>query len=113
MPQRIARVNNLRFHFPAIIACTALLVGSLVLPAPRAAFAQSISDEQSRPAAASSANTNKDEPATTVSVQVNVVNVLATVRDKKGNVVPDLTKDDFTLNEDGRPQSIGYFTKET
>jgi len=54
-----------------------------------------------------------DQPSTTLSVQVKVVNVLATVRDKHGKIVSDLGKDDFTLAEDGRPQSIHYFTRET
>jgi VWFA-related protein len=53
------------------------------------------------------------QPATTLSVQVKVVNVLATVRDKHGKIVNNLTKDDFTLTEDGRPQTIHYFTRET
>jgi len=54
-----------------------------------------------------------DQPSTTMSVQVKVVNVLATVRDKHGKIVNDLGKDDFTLTEDGRPQSIHYFTRES
>jgi hypothetical protein len=49
----------------------------------------------------------------TISVDVKVVNVLATVRDKHGQVVRNLTKDDFTLEEDGRPQAIRYFTRES
>ena len=53
------------------------------------------------------------DPATKISVKVNVVNVLATVRDKHGKIVNNLTKDDFTLTEDGRPQSIHYFSRET
>jgi len=50
---------------------------------------------------------------TTFSTDVNVVNVFATVRDKKGQIVRNLTKDDFTLAEDGRPQSIRYFSQES
>jgi VWFA-related protein len=53
------------------------------------------------------------QPATTLSVQVKVVNVLATVRDKHGKIVSNLMKDDFMLTEDGRPQIIHYFTRET
>jgi VWFA-related protein len=49
----------------------------------------------------------------TMSVDVRVVNVFATVRTKHGEIVPNLTKDDFTLEEDGRPQIIRYFTRET
>jgi VWFA-related protein len=49
----------------------------------------------------------------TFSSNVKVVNVPATVRTKKGEIVRDLSKDDFTLAEDGRPQSIKYFAKES
>jgi VWFA-related protein len=44
---------------------------------------------------------------------VKVVNVLATVRDKQGKIVHDLTQDDFVLDEDGRPQTIRYFARES
>jgi VWFA-related protein len=50
---------------------------------------------------------------TTFSTEVNVVNVFATVRDSKGQIVRNLTKDDFTLSEDGRPQTIRYFSQES
>jgi len=48
-----------------------------------------------------------------ISVQVKVVSVLATVRDKHGKIVSDLTKDDFVLEEDTHPQTITYFSRET
>ena len=47
-----------------------------------------------------------------IAVEVKTVSVLATVRDKHGKIVPDLTKDDFVLDEDGRPQVINYFARE-
>ncbi len=47
------------------------------------------------------------------STGVNVVNVLATVRNKDKKIVRDLTKDDFRLEEDGQPQTIRYFSHET
>lgn len=40
------------------------------------------------------------------------LSVLATVRDKHGKIVADLAKDDFVLDEDGRPQIINYFARE-
>jgi VWFA-related protein len=49
----------------------------------------------------------------TFSAEVKVVNVLATVRTKHGEIVRNLTKDDFMLEEDGRPQTIRYFAQET
>ena len=39
--------------------------------------------------------------------------MLATVRNKQGQIVQNLNQDDFTLQEDGRPQTIRYFSKET
>jgi VWFA-related protein len=49
----------------------------------------------------------------TFSSGVKVVNVLATARNSHGQIVQNLTKDDFTLAEDGRPQTIRYFSRET
>ncbi len=57
-------------------------------------------------------DTSQDEDST-IRVDVNVVNILATVRDKKGRLVNTLTKDDFTLEEDGVPQTITYFSRQT
>src|SRR3954470_23208791 len=55
---------------------------------------------------------DQDLPAT-IKVDVDVVNVLASVRDKKGALIPNLEKGDFTILEDGKPQTIKYFTRET
>lgn len=49
---------------------------------------------------------------TKIALEVKTVSVLATVRDKHGKIVPDLTKDSFVLDEDGRPQIINYFARE-
>jgi len=54
----------------------------------------------------------QDDEAT-FRTDVRVVNVLASVRDKKGSFVRDLSKEDFTLLEDGRPQTITYFSRDT
>lgn len=47
------------------------------------------------------------------STEVKVVNLLATVRSKAGMLIGNLTRDDFALSEDGRPQTIRYFSRET
>src|ERR1700744_3113179 len=47
------------------------------------------------------------------SSDVQVVNLLATVRTKKSEIVRDLSKDDFSLLEDGHPQTIKYFARES
>jgi len=51
------------------------------------------------------------DAATTIAVDVKVVTLPVTVRDKHGKIVRDLTKDDFTLQEDSRPQTIRYFSQ--
>jgi VWFA-related protein len=48
-----------------------------------------------------------------ISIDVKLVNVLATVRNKHGDIVRTLTKDDFQLEEDGRPQTIQYFSRDS
>lgn len=49
----------------------------------------------------------------TFSTEVKVVNILATVRTKSGQLITDLGKDDFSLTENKRPEEIRYFSRET
>ena len=44
---------------------------------------------------------------------VELVNVLMTVTDKKNRMVIDKTKDDFHVYEDGKPQTVQYFSRES
>ncbi|HKW99439.1 MAG TPA: VWA domain-containing protein [Bryobacteraceae bacterium] len=54
------------------------------------------------------------EPSDTrIVLEVNRVNMLFTVTDKKGKFVTDLTKDDFQVVENKRPQTIQEFTAES
>jgi VWFA-related protein len=48
-----------------------------------------------------------------IELQVKAVSILATVRDKRGQIVSNLMKQDFVVDEDGRPQNINYFAKES
>ena len=52
------------------------------------------------------------DAATTIAVDVKEVTLPVTVRDKHAKIVRDLTKDDFTLQEDGRPQTIKYYSQD-
>ena len=49
----------------------------------------------------------------TFTTEVKVVDVLATVRGKHGEIIRDLEKDDFQIAENKRPQAIRYFSKQT
>src|SRR4029077_788192 len=48
----------------------------------------------------------------TISTQVSLVSLFATVRDKNKRVVPDLKKEDFKIFEDNQEQKIAFFSKE-
>ncbi|HLH39659.1 MAG TPA: VWA domain-containing protein [Bryobacteraceae bacterium] len=48
-----------------------------------------------------------------ITADVNVVNVLVTVRDRKGELIRNLNKEDFTVEEDGRPVELKYFSRES
>jgi VWFA-related protein len=52
-------------------------------------------------------------PPGQIRVEVNLVNLFATVRDKHKAIVTGLTKDDFQVFEDGQPQEITYFSAES
>jgi len=54
----------------------------------------------------------QDAPPT-IKVDVDVVSILFNVRDKKSGLVGSLNKEDFTIFEDGKQQTIKYFNRET
>jgi VWFA-related protein len=56
---------------------------------------------------------DNQEPAETLKVNVNVVGLFFNVKDKHGALIPNLTKDDFQVLEDGKPQTIKYFAAES
>jgi VWFA-related protein len=58
-------------------------------------------------------NQDQDQSVETLKVRVNVVQLFFNVKDKKGALIPNQTKTDFDLLEDGKPQTIKYFTAES
>src|SRR5882672_12122244 len=78
-----------------------LTAGLLVLNVSLSAFAQSAPQApQSQP---------PQQPQYRVRVTSELVLVNVVVRDKKGNLVRDLKREDFTLLEDGKKQQISSF----
>ena len=56
----------------------------------------------------------QQQPQQPIRVQVNLVNLFATVRDKKTKrIASDLTKDDFKVSEDGKDQTIISFSRDS
>jgi VWFA-related protein len=95
-------------HFAVIVTLSFVASAIMAQSAGDAPANASVKNDSSAPA-----QTSSDPRVTTMSVQVKVVNVFATARDKHGKIVNSLGKDDFTLSEDGRPQNIRYFARET
>ena len=60
----------------------------------------------------SSQQPDEDQRTETFKVSVEVVNLFFNVKDKKGALIPALTRDDFEVLEDGKPQTIKYFAAE-
>ncbi len=49
----------------------------------------------------------------TIKVDVDIVNILCSVRSKPGGLVGNLNKDNFTIFENGQKQDLKYFARET
>lgn len=111
-----------RHSFQAFAVAVALLLGVFVFAAQSQQQPQSPQSAPSsqapaaQPPAAQPPPTNEQQipkANSKIAVQVKTVSVLATVRDKHGKIVSNLSKDDFVLQEDGRPQTINYFARES
>jgi VWFA-related protein len=79
---------------------------------------QMVPDQQDREAAekAQSQKDAKDadnQPVTTFRANTNVVQLFFNVKDKKGGMIGNLPKDAFEVSEDGKPQTIKYFSAES
>jgi VWFA-related protein len=78
-------------------------------------FAQRIpvlaGQEQTQTPSADATQTNQSDE--TLKVNVDVVQLFFNVKNKKGSLVPNLTKSDFTISEDGTPQTIKYFSADS
>lgn len=84
--------------------CASSVIGLLLSPVILAA--------QASPGAATNAATPpaaETQATTTLSLNANLVNLPVVVRDKKGALVQNLAKADFSLSVDGHPQVIRYF----
>ena len=102
MPRVFAFQCVRRLFCLAFLATTALLAGAQQLPT--LAGQDQTSPDQSQ---------TRDEAMSTLKVNVDVVQLFFNVKDKKGGLIPSLSKDDFQVFEDGKPQTIKYFAAES
>jgi VWFA-related protein len=91
--------------------CRVLSVLSIVSLASFAIAQQPASNQE--PAAGQKSDDSQEKPTETLKVNVNVVQLFFNVKDKHGALIPSLKKEDFDIAEDGKPQTIKYFTAES
>jgi Ca-activated chloride channel family protein len=115
---RLTRGSRNRQHLLALVvsASVVLALAWTAMPglaqeaAPKAA--QPATAAPTPPGPASNQGTTPTSPQK-IGVRVEVVNVSVTVLDKRGRPVIDLNKEDFQVLENGVPQAIRYFSRET
>jgi VWFA-related protein len=101
----------------ALLALSAITVSGAFAqsqPAPPSAAAQApapAASAEQKPA--DNEKPESDEKVQTFKLGANIVQLFFNVKDKHGALMPNLTKDDFEIAEDGKPQTIKYFTAES
>lgn len=86
---------------------------SFVIAITLSSFAGGVS-AQGFPPAKSDANATQEPQDSTIRVDVELINILFNVKAKKGGqLIPNLEKNNFTVSEDGKPQTIQHFSRET
>ena len=103
------------------VLISAAVVGGAAWARPQTtAAAPQTNDQGSRQAPQGAAQTQETQPQTKteqgstpkISMDVKTVSVPVTVRDKYGKIISNLSKEDFVVDEDGRPQTVNYFARE-
>src|ERR1700693_2777029 len=89
--------------------CFAALLPVLLLMVP----AVPMRVEAQQPAGGKTDQKVEDDAGTPIKVDVDVVSLYCSVRNKQNGLVNTLEKTDFDLAEDAKPQTIKYFSRET
>jgi len=101
---------NPRLAFPLILSSVLLTV---VSPAAGQATASNSASSKATQAAAAEPSTSSQDPGFLLKVNVKLVNVFTNVTDATGAIVGGLSKEDFAVTEDGRPQKIAVFERQS
>lgn len=96
-------------RIPVPAAALLLSLSSLCVPG-RAQLAPS---PDAPPVSNAPAAPPEDQSVATFKIQVNLVDLFFTVKDKNGNLVPHLTQNDCSVAEDKVPQTVKHFVAET
>ncbi len=96
--------------------CLTRLVPALLLTLPLlspAGWAQLAPSPDEPPVSTAPAAPPDDQSVATFKIQVNLVDLFFTAKDKNGNLVPHLTEGDCSVTEDKVPQKLKNFVAET
>ena len=120
MPISSVRPSRILPLVAAVSVClVALLLQAQSSPAPSGSQQPSSNRQSGNGAQSSSGQSGSAEqpsdqqPVATFKASANIVQIFYNVKDKHGTLIPNLTKDDFTIAEDGKPQTIKYFAAES
>jgi len=101
-------------HSRAVQVLLTVLVFMAGALRPYAQDVQMVPDQTDRDSA-EKAQTHKDdtdrEPVATFKARTDIVQLFFNVKDKKGGLVPNLTKAEFEVSDNKQPQTIKYFTE--
>ena len=97
----------------AFLSVTRLLCLISLAGATLVAAAQQLPTLAGQDQPSSSQSQSRDDAMSTLKVNVDVVQLFFNVKDKKGGLIPNLTKNDFQIFEDGKPQTIKYYAAES
>ena len=114
----LARISTCAFTLLLAVFAASTIQAQTSAPQPSPAVSPSAQApaQPAKPETASSkdgAEVSSHDTAPTFKVRVNLVLVRVVVRDQKGNVVPNLHKEDFQLTDNRKPQTISTFSVET
>ncbi len=105
-----------RFLIAVSFIAASLLSLPLEAQNPPAPASNAPTSNSNTPSSNSPSNQNdqsEDQSVGTLKVNVEVVQLFFNVKDKHGSLIPNLNKTDFSLFEDGQPQTIKYFKAES
>src|ERR1035438_1953872 len=101
--------------WPCALATVVIVVltWSLAATAQNSA-AQGTMSSQAKPAGSSPELQDQSQESTeTLKIDVEVVQLFFNIKDKHGALIPNLSKENFDIFEDGKPQTIKYFKAES
>ena len=110
------RAHTRNFRKPWMLVLLSFLVASVCqaqVPKPPWAGGNTGTNKSSSSTSVKRPSSTDENPDTTLKVDVKLVSVFITVTDEHGAPVAGLKKENFQLLEDGKPQTISVFSKES